>query len=345
MKIILKLSKTANFFFFVSNLSEWHFSCRKTYNEAWLKKTGPLKAEEKKVLLLFKKIMKRRGFSRDKDWQSEYLGKYFYLFPKESVWRELKKTASEKEIQQLKMIFDVVRPRFEKIWKSYDPGKRVSIIERYIHSRLYTKLLDDLGMVFGGKKSMLEKLNVVIIVSPLGKETTAAGGANTGPSSITLELPSLRPKTWQLDFSAMILAHEIAHSLFERRGGAELISKSITRLRLPKTIKNLPEGFSTMQLINEALTGSFVPLGYFGQKYTQFRLAPLLLNDLNKGLIGYQKLSCGEKINYYNELEYYLIPSLYSLAIIYGRNKKSIDRNFVLEVAKTIKTSLRYRSP
>jgi hypothetical protein len=55
MKFKFKISKLANQFFFISNLSEWHFSCRQFYNQEWLKQTEPLTDNEKQILKEFKK--------------------------------------------------------------------------------------------------------------------------------------------------------------------------------------------------------------------------------------------------------------------------------------------------
>lgn len=62
MKFDIKYSKIGNFFFFISNLSDWHFSCRKEYNEAWIKQTGELSNNEKNAIENFRKIMTKYGF-------------------------------------------------------------------------------------------------------------------------------------------------------------------------------------------------------------------------------------------------------------------------------------------
>jgi len=47
MKFKVTSSKIGNFFFFITNLSEWHYSCRKSYNEEWVKILGDLTKKEK----------------------------------------------------------------------------------------------------------------------------------------------------------------------------------------------------------------------------------------------------------------------------------------------------------
>ena len=56
MKFRFLISKQANFYFFVSNLSEWHFSCGKDYNILWKKELGQFSPKEKDALKRFKEI-------------------------------------------------------------------------------------------------------------------------------------------------------------------------------------------------------------------------------------------------------------------------------------------------
>ena len=65
MEFKIIISKSANKFFFISNLTEWHFSCRKMYNPIWLKHTGGnLSLQEKKYLKIFKNILIQYGFEK-----------------------------------------------------------------------------------------------------------------------------------------------------------------------------------------------------------------------------------------------------------------------------------------
>src|SRR3989344_542952 len=62
MKFIFKISRLDNFYFFVSNLTEFHFSCRKHFNIDWISATGPLNQEEKKAINDVNAIFKKYGF-------------------------------------------------------------------------------------------------------------------------------------------------------------------------------------------------------------------------------------------------------------------------------------------
>ena len=70
IKFNLINSYTENLFFFVSNLSEFHFSCRKEYNEEWQKIFGKINKEEAKLLGKFRVVLKKHGFNEE----GAYLG-------------------------------------------------------------------------------------------------------------------------------------------------------------------------------------------------------------------------------------------------------------------------------
>ena len=56
MKFSININKSANFYFFIQNLSEWHFSNRKDYNDLWRKELGKFSEEEATALKKFKEI-------------------------------------------------------------------------------------------------------------------------------------------------------------------------------------------------------------------------------------------------------------------------------------------------
>ena len=64
MKFRVLINRWANFYFFIANLSEWHFSCRKRYNFFWLAADDKFSKTEKKYLKIFKKILLKYHFFR-----------------------------------------------------------------------------------------------------------------------------------------------------------------------------------------------------------------------------------------------------------------------------------------
>lgn len=330
------ISKWANFYFFIQNLSEWHFSCRPIYNQEWLKQTGPLIEKEKTALNNFREIIKNYGFSYKKGGKSKYLGQIFFLNSEKKIWKKLKKFVSSSEFKKLREIFEIFEPRFNKIWDRYSNNlRRVEIFKKRLQRKNWKKLWKDLEIVLGGKKK-IRKINIIVILAPLGHQETASGSANIGTKHITLELPDLKENTWQLDYSIGILAHEIGHILFRMNGGEKMIEKMMKQSKLPGKIKHF--NFSVSGAIRELIIESFVPKGCLGQIYSDYKLAPMLLANLDKGLESARKFKNKEVISYYNQLNIYLLWQIYPLALSYFKNKKPIDKYFILEIGKLIKS-------
>ncbi|TRZ77357.1 hypothetical protein D4R87_02870 [bacterium] len=339
MEINLKVSKLANQFFFISNLSEWHFSCDSKYNEKWIEMTGVLNKEETSALKSFSEIMKRYGFQHDKNWKSKFLGQYFYLYQEKQAWEELKKAIKENEFNDLKEIFKTFNPSFEKIWKLKDQDDRVKILEQSLKDKNYKLLLEDTEKIFGNSTD--NTVNIIILFSPLGCDETGSGGANIGSKNVTFKIPALKADTWQMDYTMGVLAHEIGHMLFKDHG-TQLIQSVIEKIKLPLEIENMSMN-NTVSIINEAITESFVPVGYLGQKYAKTNIAPLLLNNLGEAQSILEDIKKGKQIDYrsYRQLNKYLVWQLYPLATQYGRNKKPIDEYFVEKVGLLVKGILK----
>jgi hypothetical protein len=66
-------------FFFINNVSNWHFSCLPHYNEAWIQETGPLTQEESQSLdafAIYHGISKTHGLGEirgEKYWSADIM--------------------------------------------------------------------------------------------------------------------------------------------------------------------------------------------------------------------------------------------------------------------------------
>jgi hypothetical protein len=337
MKLKFQTSKIANFFFYVSNLSEWHYSCRKEYNKIYTKITSKLNKEEKDKLKTFKEILQKYDFYFDKKGKPKYLGQYFLSSKsKKEAFDKLKKAITKKEFEEIKEVFIVFGKKFEKLWKYYQVNNKKSLdnFKKRLERKNYKYLLKDTERIFLGEE-LNEEINIVIIYSPLNSKDTAAGGANAGKNNITIELPKLRNGTWQQIYSIMLLFHEVAHIMFEKRNGRKLIEKEMIKNKLPKKIKGMP--MQTVSFINEIMTSAFLPKGYLGQKYSNFKLSSMLLGNLNRGYNIKERLKKGENISYSSNIYNYFIWQLYPLSIDYGRNKKKIDKYYIQKICDLIK--------
>ena len=329
MHIKLKVSKSANQFFFISNLAEWHFSCRKEYNEKWTRKTGSLTPKETNALHRFKKVIGKYGFTYRKG-KPQYLGRFFFQYTGDRIWKELKKFVTQNELQDIRNAFSVFKERFEKIWNSYKRSKRVKLLQDFLRQSHIKPLSEDLEVLFGSLKKYKE-IGVCIIFSPNNSSKTAAGGANLDSPYISLELPELKVNTWQFAFSIGILAHEIAHLLFRESGGEKMLARIAREMKIPHKTKGI--SFNTTSILNEMIIESFAPLGYLGQKYFPRHLAQILLTNVDNGLKAMERFKHGKEVQYYNQLNQYFLWHLYPLATLYGKQKMRIDSTYVRQVA------------
>lgn len=337
MKLQFTTSKTANQFFFIANLSEWHFSCRPDYNKKWIEQTGSLNNEEKKKLKKFSSILRKYGFVYDKKGETKYIGKYFYCYSEKIAWRELGKNITQKEFLEIKNVFKVFDRRFKKIWNPREMDSRIKLVRSSAKGKGWEPLMQHISVLFEGSAATKE-IFVTVLLSPLvGKGATAAGSANIGGHHITYELPKLKKEGWERGYSVGILAHEIAHALFSKKGGEKEIEKIIKKEGVPLRIKGFPT--STVSIINEAITESFIPIGYLGQKYAGNDLAPLLLDNADKGWLAEENMKKEKGVDYRN-IRKYLMWRLYPLAVTYGRQIKPVDGYFIKQAVLSLKSAL-----
>lgn len=333
MKFKFKISKLANQFFFISNLSEWHFSCRKNYNKEWLKQTGPLNKKEKKALDDFRKIIKNYGFTHDKNRRSVYLGQIFFICPENQIWEKLERFVEENEFKKIQQIFKVFQPRFEKIWNNKSLNERVGKVKKSLTKQNIKSLFKNLYQLLPNK-SLPRDFMVVSIISPLkGKYITAAGGANLDNHHITLEIPWLKLNTWELEHSTGVLAHEIAHILFRLSNLRNIIQMTIKKFRAPMFIKPLKR--SMIELIEELVISSMIPSGYLAQKYYKFKPVNMFSESFKDIYQEVLKLRQRRLANTHRVFRYF-IWQLYPLAAYYLKSNKKIDKFFIEEVARLI---------
>ncbi|MEW6408204.1 MAG: hypothetical protein AB1465_05970 [Patescibacteria group bacterium] len=342
MKFEFKISKLANQFFFISNLSEWHFSCRKEYNQEWLKQTGHLNKKEEKVLEEFRKIIKKYGFTRDKIGKSKYLGQIFFIYPEKEVWNKLERFIRKDEFKKIKKVFEIFQSRFNKIWTTKSANiliAQVKYFKRYLNNPKNNKLFEDLKKIIGNGKSP-RKFMVITLASPLkGEGITAAGGANIGDRYITLEIPELKNNSWEFEYSVGILAHEICHILFNSSRKFKILKKNINNLKLPNFLfKNTIPKSNTLEFITETIIESLVPYGYLSQKYFKnFNPMQISFSKGNLKIMGenFEKFKAGKSASVYR-LRKFIIWQLYPFIINWIETKETIDEKFIKEIIQFI---------
>lgn len=320
MKFVFKISKLDNFYFFVSNLTEFHFSCRPHFNKDWIEATGKLSQEEKLAIKKIRPIFKKYGFIFKKN-KSIYLGKYFYCSEEMDKWNVLKKYVSAEEYKKLLDGFKVFESRFNKLYREDLLQNWKFSLEKELSGEKFITLFDFAKHFFGAKKSD-DILNIHLLMSP-SLTWSASGGANLGDGDITLEVPIFNTTNEQVELAACILVHEVSHLWFEKNPNYKIIKKFSGK---------------NFDLTKEIIVESVSPSGFPAQKYSRASnpFKRFLFHNLADGYKAYENFVYGKKSNF-KKLNVYVNWHIYPLMSYYYLNNKKIDKKFIKIVMNIIK--------
>lgn len=320
MKFHFVVSRVENLFFFVSNLSMWHFSCRPDYNDAWLELTGSLNKEEEEVLNNFKDLMKKRGFIYKRN-RSLFLGRSFFIPPESGKWVAIRSNLSKKDFTIVKQALSIFEPRFNKIWKRSRLEEWVSILERESKKDKVKDLFKNIESFIGSNR---KKINVHLIASPSIKRAVS-GGANIGEDDLTLEVPVFKTNDWNVGNGIAVLAHEYTHILIDGRGIVRLLSRFLKKynIRIPAFVLRDRQ---PVNFFKEILTEACAPYGYFCSGVLGF-YEPT--TDILLGRIGF-------KTDNYNVLMAKIVWGLYPVMASYKLKGNRLDKKFLSEVNKIL---------
>lgn len=332
VKLKFVVSRLANQFFFISNLAEWHFSCRREYNNKWLERTGELSGEEEKSLRHFGKLMRKRGFS------DKYIGRVFYTADEKKVWRKLRGFVSKEEFALIERVFLTLSARWNRVWKELrtaDCRKRIDIFRSELRLRKNRSAMSALENLFLTGNS--REVKVLVLFPPAGVGGTTAGSANIDHDAITFELPQLKKGTLEFDLSVGIFFHELAHIFFEKINGKEMISGALRKFNLPRKLtSNCP--MTTFSFVNEVIASSLAPTGYLTLRFYGAKFRNSILSRANTRRLrrAYRDFKRGIANKPNALIKYFAWKSL-SLAEEYVREKKKIDQSFVDKIYSLIK--------
>lgn len=273
MKVSFIVSEIENQFFFLSNLSEWHFSCRPDYNKAWLS-SQKVSKNEREVLEDFKKVILKHGYEY-KNGKNQYLGQAFYVPTERQKWGAVKSWVSPQDYRVLVTSFLYFENRFHKIWDAPLLQEWQNSLEKELKKPNIKRLFLMVEKFYG--VSLPKVLRVHLIASP-SHTRSVAGSANVGSGDIVLEVPIFDLKSWNVEFGIAILVHELIHTLIDKNSKVvSLIEKEISS---QKTLKTTPKIFNrTTKEITKELVGELcAPFGYPCYKtFSSFEPVPDIL--------------------------------------------------------------------
>lgn len=245
VKFNFVINKQANHYFFVSNLSEWHFSNRKKYNELWLEKLGALSEKEKGGLSRFKKIRKKYNESKS------VFEKSFFLTnaPYEQLQQELPK----KEVQEINEVMDLFNDKFEIIYKEDLPllEKWGGILTKEANDITQTqKIIKKLETFYKFELESDKTVTCHLLINP--QEMFLGGGANIDDSSITCEISH-----FSLEYTGYVISHhwhEATHLIFEEK------------FFIPFLREYFNKDMEKVSMFKELINSSFFPRGILGKE-------------------------------------------------------------------------------
>ncbi len=320
MKFIFKISRLDNLYFFISNLTEFHFSCRKHFNIDWISATGPLNQEDKKALKDIKPIFEKYGFVT-KNNKSLYLGKYFYCPEDKEKFDSLKKYLLPEEYKRINNSFNVIENRFNKIYNEKMLENWKLALEKELSSEKFLKLFNFSQRFFNPTKKN-SVLNVHLLASP-SVTWSSSGNANLGDKDITLEVPVFNLTEEQVELAVCILLHELSHIWFENSSNYSIAKK-----------------FSgdNLSLVKEILIDSISPSGFPAQKYSKASnpFKRFLFHNLADGFKAHENFINNKEFDK-QKLSAYVSWLVYPLTAYYYANDKKLDREFIKTITETIK--------
>jgi len=247
MDLKFKISKIANFFFFIDNLSEWNAYCRKKYNDEWIKRYGELTSTENTALKNYRVIMKKNGTTKK-------FRAYFYQNNSDNIKIPFKKISNLFNKKETKIIinsFNVLQPRFEKMW-----GEQINLLEynEKLITSSYKKVYEKINLAYSklsdfyGDKSIKKYLcYVFLIISP------NRGGKSISRNIISIETEKLDPKDKyrfsRLWFSVM---HELTHSRFENKKYKNWLKRFVENKIIPQS--ELMKKRNPREVLREVIT-------------------------------------------------------------------------------------------
>lgn len=324
MRFQFIISTQANRFFFVSNLSQWHFSSRVSYNRSW-RNSITFPPNTKQTLQNFNRIIANYSF----DSPRQFLGIPFFSLPETHVWSQVKNLVKAKEYKKLQSVFRKIEPCFQKIWIREKPKLKVmqKLLTSASKSNSVKSCLRVLLRLCGKKPNDFStKIPVFLLLSAdKGYGGTMLKGKK---ELITLECSSYPPNR-AVDLLPMLL-HETMHLICEQSMYQSILVKFLQKkekiIRSFKFYDLIPDSYS---LLNEVIISSFIPEGYLSKKYFGVDVKTRARQRLF-----YSNASATQ---IFSSLRYFCAAKLFSLAQKYVENKKQIDSCYLHKTLLTIK--------
>jgi len=247
MKFKIIVKRWTIFYFFIQNLSEWHFSCVKAYNETWRKELGKFTSQEEKTLAKFKIVHQKYTFGKD------YLGQYFYLTSK--PFDILKQKLPKQDSNIVSQTFSIFKNKFNVFYKKEYPllKKWKLLLDKNLNYEARNKRITNILEVIYNNYDREKNLDVYVL--PSIRNVTSGSGYIGNNKGITAAIS--RQPLKNNNHSIAIVWHETIHRCFEKKYFMPLLESAFSSDR------------DTINLIKEVTASSLFPNGLLGEKFFQ----------------------------------------------------------------------------
>lgn len=322
MRCIFHVSETANQFFFLLNMSEWHFSCRSNYNAQW-RSTVTLSDKQENALKDLRQLFQKYPFQ---------LHNCFFNEHEHDPWHCVQEIVDHSEYEDLVHAFELFTPTYQVLWQTYKPQLETwqTRLQRYADDTAFQKRLKNIATALKSIENR-EYFTVSLIMHP---ETGArpAGGANAGEATTTLEIPTNSDiERYHIEHALCVLTHEIAHLFFDHSPMPEYIQHIVAAHSLTEEhLRNITPQRTPTETLKELLLEQCAPYGYFCEQLNeQFSPAAHIAPRLYKARDSMTAFASGEETAPWHSIARYITWQMYPLVARYYHANTPFDNKLL----------------
>ena len=236
-----KILRYANLYFFIQNLSEWHFSNRKSHNETWRNELF-FSTEAESCIHEFEKIHQQYSFG------DKYLGRPFFLH--KDPWPTVELLVGKDDSAKIKKIFATLESYFNTVYVQDEVMLKkwgaIIVKPEFVTSASY---INNTLANFYGCAPYNEDCIIYLLLSTEKKNGGTAGTISN--NAVTLELSHTPIKLEEHMLN--VLWHELIHLYFKNCVFFPLLEKCTNN------------NWEMMGKIDELVASSLLPNGLLKQ--------------------------------------------------------------------------------
>jgi len=254
-----KILRYANLYFFIQNLSEWHFSNRKSHNEIWRSELH-FSTEAESCIHEFKKIHQQYSFGK------KYLGRPFFLH--KNPWPTVELLVGKDDCTKMKKVFATLELYFNTIYmKDEVMLKKWGVVITKPEFVTNASYINNTLANFYGCAPYNKDCIIYLLLSTEKKNGGTAGTISNNAITLELSRTSIKLEKHMLN----VLWHELIHLYFRNCVFYSLLEKCVDSNReimgkIDELVASslLPNGLLKQNILTS--TNEFRASGYFNTR-------------------------------------------------------------------------------